>query len=261
MRFTAYSVRVRSGGRADRMALETRFDEIVKACKAQRIKHIGVLASITGKLLAEPEEFRHYRDRLSAEGITCWAEVFGVGHPAMGRYYNPDGTPPDPFLHWDGDLVARLGDDVSLLPRGWKYAVNEFGRPVYATAQLDEAWRKGNERVVRALATVFDEIWYDDEYRLDGDQNAGEPHTSTAADYSEEAMAELSAHVGRAVVREDVLADQALHDVWIDLKTNRLARMWQAVCEAARSVNPGVRMDALLLDIRSALRAENQDTH
>lgn len=246
VRCTAYSTRVRSLNSTRPRSLDARYDEIVAACKAQNITHIGILASVTGKLLAEPEQFRIYRERLARDGITCWAEVFGVGHPAMGTYYNADGTPPDPPLHWDGDLVVRDGDDVNLLPRDWKYAVNEFGNPVYATAQLDEAWRARNERIVRELAAVFDEIWFDDEYRQDGDQGAGHPHTSTATDYSDEAMAELSAEVGRKVTREDVLADQALHDVWIDLKTRRLARMWQAMCDAARSVNPNVKMGLMI---------------
>jgi len=238
VRCTAYSTRVNT--------LDTRYDEIVAACKAQNITHIGILASVTGKLLAEPARFREYRDRLAKDGISCWAEVFAVGHPAMGRYYNEDGTPPDLPLHWDGDLIAQEGDDINLLPADWSYAVNEFGNPVYATAQLDAAWERQNQRVVRELAAVFDEIWFDDEYRLDGDQGAGYPHTSTAADYGDAAMAELSAEVGRAVTREDVLADQALHDVWVTQKTERLARMWQSMCDTAREVNPEIRMGLMI---------------
>ena len=246
VRCTAYSTRVKTLHSTRPRSLDARYDEIVAACKAENITHIGILASVTGKLLAEPEQFRIYRDKLAADGITCWAEVFAVGHPAMGTYYNPDGTPPDPAMHWDGDLIVQDGDNVNLLPRGWSYAVNEFGNPIYATAQLDEAWRAQNERVVRELAKVFDEIWFDDEYRLDGDQGAGRPHTSTAADYSDAALAELSAAVGRPVTREKVLADQALHDRWMDQKCARLAGMWQAMCDTAREVNPSVKMGLMI---------------
>lgn len=96
VRCTAYSTRVKTLHSARPHALDSRYDEIVAACKAQNITHIGILASVTGKLLAEPEQFRVYRDKLAADGITCWAEVFAVGHPAMGSYYHEDGTPPDP---------------------------------------------------------------------------------------------------------------------------------------------------------------------
>jgi len=238
VRCTAYSTRV--------SALDERYDEIVAACKAENITHIGILASVTGKLLAEPARFREYRDRLAEDGISCWAEVFAVGHPAMGRYYNEDGTPPEPPLHWEGDLIAEPGDDLGLLPTDWSYAVNEFGNPVYATAALDEAWERQNQRVVRELAAVFDEIWFDDEYRHDGDQGAGHPHTSTAADYSDAVMAEVSAEVGRPVTRDDVLADQAVHDVWMTQKTERFARMWQSMCDTAREVNPNVQMGLMI---------------
>jgi hypothetical protein len=246
VRCTAYSTRVKTLHSARPHALDSRYAEIVAACKAQNITHIGILASVTGKLLAEPEQFRVYRDKLAADGITCWAEVFAVGHPAMGSYYHEDGTPPDPALHWEGDLIVQENDNINLLPQDWSYAVNEFGNPIYCTAQLDDAWRAQNERVVRELARVFDEIWFDDEYRLDGDQGAGQPHTSTAADYSDAALLELSRAVGRRVNREEVLADQSLHDLWMDQKCARLARMWQAMCDTAREVNPNVKMGLMI---------------
>ncbi len=227
--------------------LAQQYDEIVEACRKQGITHVGILASITGKLLTPPEELAEWRRRLEADGIGVWAEVFGVGHPSMGAFYDAQGNPPQPDLFWEGGLVVGPGaTDTDLLPRGWQYAVNEFGNPVYCTTCVNEAAIEGNKVVMRELAAVFDEIVYDDEFRLDGDQGAGTPSGSTAACYCDACLADLSERVGRIVTREDVLADQSLHDAWMDQKVEKLTAMWQAVCETGREVNPSVRMGLMI---------------
>ena len=223
------------------------YDEIVDACRRQQIDHIGILVSITGKLLAPPDELRRWKERLEADGIGVWAEVFGVGHPAMGAYYDAGGSPPDPALHWEGGLIADVGDeDHNLLPRGWHYAVNEFGNPIYCTACVDDACLQGNLRVLREIAPIYDEVWYDDEYRQDGDQGAGLPHTSTAACYCARCLAELSEQLGRAVSRADILADPALHDAWTDRKVRRLADVLKELADAGRELNPNFRLGLMI---------------
>lgn len=236
---TAYSTTVWS--------LDKHYDDIVAACHAQAISHIGILASVTGKLLGSPEHLRGYVQRLAKDGITTWAEVFGVGHPAMGEHYNPDGSPPNPPVHWHGDLTAENREsDTALLPEDWQYAVNEFGNPVYCTSCANQACIDGNRWVMEQLTPIFDEIWYDDEFRLDGDQGAGIPHGSTAACYCDHCMADLSRRVGRQVSRADVLADQSLHDEWITQKTDQLADLWRVICETGRAIKPQLRMGVMV---------------
>jgi hypothetical protein len=239
LRYTAYSTTVWS--------LDKHYAEIVAACHAQAISHIGILASVTGKLLGRPEHLRDYVQRLAKDGITVWAEVFGVGHPAMGEHYNPDGTPPVPAIHWHGDLIVENREaDTALLPEGWQYAVNEFGNPVYCTSCANQACIEGNRWVMQQLTPIFDEIWYDDEFRLDGDQGAGTPQGSTAACYCKHCMADLSKRLGRKVTRAEVLADQSLHDAWMNQKTDQLATLWRIICETGRAIKPQLRMGVMV---------------
>jgi hypothetical protein len=239
VKYTAYSTTVWS--------LDKHYEQIVAACHAQAISHIGILASVTGKLLGSPDHLRDYVQRLAQDGISTWAEVFGVGHPAMGEHYNPDGTPPVPAIHWHGDLVVENREsDTSLLPVGWQYAVNEFGNPVYCTSCANQACIDGNRWVMQQLTPIFDEVWYDDEFRLDGDQGAGVPYASTAACYCDHCMADLSQRLGRKVTRADVLADQNLHDAWMTQKTDQLAKMWRVICETGRAIKPQLRMGVMV---------------
>ncbi|MCE5258148.1 MAG: hypothetical protein LLG44_03700 [Chloroflexi bacterium] len=239
VRSTAYSTTV--------WHLEKDYDKLVQACRIQGISHIGILSSVTGKLYGTPDQLAYYVKRLSQDGITAWAEVFGVGHPAMGDYYNPGGTPPSPTRFWQGELILNKPQPQSdLLPSNWQYAVNEFGNPVYSTSCPNQACIDGNRWVMEQLAPIFDEIWYDDEFRLDGDQGAGAPQHSTAACYCDACLAELSQRLGFKVTREDVLSDQALHDAWIEHKTDQLAILWQAVCAAGRAVKPQLRMGLMI---------------
>ncbi|MHB9032100.1 MAG: hypothetical protein ACYC6L_03525 [Anaerolineae bacterium] len=239
VRSTAYSTTV--------WRLDKDYDELVRACRVQGISHIGILASVTGKIYGTPEKLAYYVKRLSQDGITCWAEVFGVGHPAMGNYYLPDGTPPVPTMFWEGPLVLETPQHHSdLLPPNWQYAVNEFGNPVYSTSCANQACIDGNRWVMEQLTPIFDEIWYDDEFRLDGDQGAGTPQHSTAACYCDACMADLSRKVGRQVSRDDVLNDQALHDTWQDQKTSKMAALWQAICRTGRSIKPQLRMGMMI---------------
>lgn len=239
VRSTAYSTTV--------WRLDKSYDEIVAACRKQAISHIGILASVTGKLLGTPEKLAYYVKRLAQDGITTWAEVFGVGHPAMGSYYHPDGTPPSPAMHWQSGLILEAPHaDSNLLPFGWQYAVNEFGNPVYCTACVNQACIDGNRWVMEQLTPIFDEIWFDDEFRLDGDQGAGIPHASTAACYCDHCLEELAQRLGNRVSREDVLAAQVLSDAWADHKTDQMAAMWKAVCDTGKAIKPQLRMGLMI---------------
>ena len=227
--------------------LDEQYEEIVAACHAQGISRISIFAAGTGKIMGHPERHREYIRRLSRDGLSVFAIALGLGHPAMGEHYNPDGTPPDPPHFWRGGLIVeeRLPDS-SLLPLGWQYAVNEFGNPVYSNACVNEACIQGNRWVMEQLAPIYDEIWFDDDFRNDSDQGAGAPHTSTAACYCDRCLAELSARLGRKVTREDVLADQAVHDAWIAQKVEKLAALWRAICEAGRAIKPHLRMGMMV---------------
>ncbi|MGC8972399.1 MAG: hypothetical protein ACP5K2_09475, partial [bacterium] len=151
-----------------------------------------------------------------------------------------------PDLFWDGDLIITPGDNVELLPRGWQYAINEFGNPVYCTACPNEAWLKRNLRILNELASIFDEIWYDDDFRLDGDQGAGKPHTSTAACYCDNCLEELSKRVGNRITREDILSDQALHNAWIEAKVDKLTSIWDILSHTAHQINPKLRLGLMV---------------
>ncbi|MCE5257440.1 MAG: hypothetical protein LLG44_00075 [Chloroflexi bacterium] len=225
--------------------LRTDFDRIIASCRKQGISHLSLHVANTGKLCGSPEELAYWRDRILGAGLTTWGEIIGNGHPS-GAYYQGDAVPA-PALFYEGDLVMRdsYSPDAALLPRGWQYAINEFGSPVYCTACPNEACIEGNRRVLLQLAPIFDEIWYDDEFRLDGDQGAGHIH-STAACYCDRCMADLSARLGRTVTREMVLADQKLSDAWTDQRVDKLAAMWEALCETARVINPNVRMGLMV---------------
>jgi len=249
--------------------LDERYDSIVSACHKQNITHIGITASITGKLLAPPEKFRELKEKLINDGITCWAEIVSIGHPAMGKYYDSSGRPPKPDLFWDGDLIITPEDDVELLPRGWQYAINEFGNPVYCTACPNEAWLRGNLRILNEIAPIFDEIWYDDDFRLDGDQGAGKPHTSTAACYCDNCLEELSKKVGKRITREDILSDQVLHNAWIEAKVDKLTSMWDMLSHKARQINSRLRLGLMVrwggeerdgIDIDKILACSGSDT-
>ncbi|MHB9032596.1 MAG: hypothetical protein ACYC6L_06075 [Anaerolineae bacterium] len=225
--------------------LRTDFDRIIASCRKQGISHLSLHSASTGKLYGTPEEQAYWRDRILAAGLTTWGEIIGNGHPT-GAYYKGDAVPV-PDLFYDGDLIMRDQPDPhgGLLPRGWQYAVNEFGLPVYCNACPNEACIEGNRWVLRQLAPVFDELWYDDEFRLDGDQGAGHIH-STAACYCDRCLADLSARLGYTVTREMVLANQALSDAWTDQKVDKLAAMWEALAETARAINPKVRLGLMV---------------
>ncbi len=215
------------------------YDRLVAACRAQGIARVGLLVSVTGKLTANLAELRALKARLEADGLGVWAEVFAVGHPAIERVYAQYGDRADEPMFYDGGEVAS-GARGSLLPRGWHYARNEFGKPVYNVACPDESWLAANRKIARDLAGVFGEIWYDDEFRMDGDMGGGAPHRSTAVCYCDRCMQELSGRAGRPVRPADVLASQELHDLWTRMKTDRLSRAWQALAGAAREARPDV---------------------
>lgn len=224
--------------------LRTDFARIIASCRTQNITHLSLHVANTGKLVGTPEELAYWRDRILAEGLTTWGEIIGNGHPT-GAYYQGDAVPV-PDLFYEGDLVMRDPTPHNdLLPRGWQYAVNEFGLPVYCNACPNEACIEGNRWVLLKLAPIFDELWYDDEFRLDGDQGAGHIH-STAACYCEHCLADLAARVGHPVTREMVLADQALSDAWTDQRVDKLAAMWEALCETARAANPRAQLGLMV---------------
>lgn len=221
------------------------YDRIVAACREQGIARIGLLASVTGKLMASLPELRALRERLEADGLGVWAEVFAVGHPAIEQTYARYGEKADEPMFYDGDEVTS-GARALFLPRGWRYARNEFGKPVYNVACPDEVWLQANCKIVRGLAGVFGEIWYDDEFRMDGDMGGGLPHRSTAVCYCERCLLELSGRAGRPVCVADVLASQDLHDLWTQMKTDRLTRAWRALCRAAREARPDVSLGLMV---------------
>ena len=142
--------------------LRTEYDRLLASCRKQKITHLSLVAAITGKLYGTPQEFAYWRDRMLADGLTTWGEVIGNGHPVMGEYYTVAGK-PTPDLFWEGELVFpdKVPPHTNLLPRGWQYAVNEFGNPVYCNACPNEACIAGNQWVIRQIAPVFDEIWFD----------------------------------------------------------------------------------------------------
>ena len=221
--------------------LRESYDGIVEACRRQDISRLAMAVATTGKVTGKPEEMRLWKERLEGDGLQVFALNYPVGHPAMEKYCSQDGAPPDEPLLYDGPTVLEEPDEqVRLLPRGWQYAVNEFGNPVYCSACPNRACVDGNREIMRVAATVFDEVWHDDDFRTDGDQGAGLPQRSTASCYCDRCMEELSRRPGRTVAREDVLGDQALHEAWIEMKTDALAALWKAMCEAGRQVNPGL---------------------
>jgi hypothetical protein len=212
---------------------------IVEACRRRGISRLAMAVATTGKLMGKPDEMRLWKERLQGDGFQVFALNYAVGHPAMEKYYNQDGAPPDESLLYDGPMVLVDPDErIRLLPRGWQYAVNEFGNPVYCSACPNEACVDGNREIMRVAAALFDEVWHDDDFRTDGDQGAGLPQRSTASCYCDRCMEELSGRLGRTIAREDVLSDQALHGAWVEMKTDALAALWKAVCDAGRQVNP-----------------------
>ncbi len=223
------------------------YDRILASCRRQGIGRIALAVSMTGKLMGTVAQMRAARQRLEQDGMGVFALVYGIGHPAMPKYYDAAGQPPSPLPWYEGDgYVEGWGTATELLPRGWQYAVNEFGNPVFCCACPNQACVDGNLRIMRTIAPVFDEIWYDDDFRLDGDQGAGKPAGSTASCYCDTCMADLGQRVGRMVRREEVIRDQGLHDQWVAQKTDQLARMWDAVCQAGRAVNPQLKMGLMI---------------
>ncbi|MGB2997596.1 MAG: hypothetical protein WBC59_03050 [Phycisphaerae bacterium] len=223
------------------------YDRILDACRRQGISRIAMCTSVTGKIIGSLKDIARWRDRLRSDGLEVFALIYGLGHPFMDKYYDAAGQPPEPTPFYDGphEMTEQTPADL-LLPRGWQYAVNDFGQPVFCNACPNPAAVAGNVRAVQETAALFDEVWYDDDYRNDGDQMAGAPHTSSAACYCDACVEVLSRRVGRKVSRADVLADQALHEQWVNMKTDKLADMWAAICQAAREVNPNVRMGLMI---------------
>lgn len=227
-------------------ALEQSYDAILASCRRQGIGKISITAGITGKLIAEPERLRRMRRRLESDGIQVFGMAFPIGHPAMAKYYQGGTTPPDPLPFCTGGDIVEDVDNASLMPKGWRYAENEFGNPIFCCACPDDACADGNARMVGRLASVFDEIWFDDDFRADGDQGAGKPAGSTAACYCSHCMHELSLRVGRQVQREDVLKDQALHAAFTAMKVDQITAVWNASCRAGRGVNPALKMGVMV---------------
>lgn len=226
--------------------LEESYDKILESCRRQAIGKIAITASMTGKLMGEPEAMLRMRRRLEGDGIAVFGMIYAIGHPAMDKYYGGRDTPPDPIPFYTGGLVAADWQTAGPLPRSWRYAVNEFGNPVFCCACPDDACMKGNVNIMRALAEVFDEIWYDDDYRVDGDQGAGNAAGSTASCYCDRCMAELSERVGRTVRRVDVMNSAELHGEWIRMKVDRLTALWEAVGNIGRSVNPKLKLGLMV---------------
>lgn len=226
--------------------LEAEEQSILRACQAQGIDHITLLAAVTGKLTDTPQRLAMCRQRLEAAGLRVSAMVFAIGHPAMGRFYDAQGRPPHPTRFYLGPRVlAGQGDDM-LLPPNWQYAVNEHGNPVYCCACPNEAWLIDNQRLAAELAEVFDTIWYDDEFRLDGDQGAGAPHTSTAMCYCDACLARLAVRLGRNITREEIVAHPDLHEAWIEDKIDRLTFGFQQIVQACRAANPQVSVGLMV---------------
>ncbi|OPZ30885.1 MAG: hypothetical protein BWZ02_00530 [Lentisphaerae bacterium ADurb.BinA184] len=227
-------------------ALEASYAAIVESCRRQAIGKIAILGATTGKLMDSPEAMRRMRRRLESDGIAVFCLVYGIGHPMMAAYYRGRAEPPNPLPFYTGGEVVTRRTDAALLPRGWQYAVNEFGFPVFCCACPDDACVAANQRVAHVLAQVFDEIWYDDDFRVDGDQGAGTPTASTASCYCDACLADLARRAGRTVSRQEVLRDQALHDAWTAMKTDRLTALWEAVGEAGRAANPLLKMGLMI---------------
>lgn len=218
---------------------EREHKQIIEACLRQGIGHITVIASITGKLLGTQQQLKACRKIIEDAGLRASVMVFAIGHPAMARYYSADGKPPTPALHHTGPMLVEKGShDADLLPADWQYGINEFGNPVYCCSCPNDAWLRDNITIAATLAEVFDEIWYDDEYRMDGDQAAGTAHRSTAVCYCDRCMEAVSKRVRRKVTRDEVVKDKELHAVWTDYKTDLLANGMGRFQEAARRVNP-----------------------
>ncbi len=227
--------------------LVRQYAKIVPACRSQGISRIGLLASVTGKLTASLAEMRSLKARLETDGFLVWAMIFSIGHPAIEQTHAQYGAAADDPMFYEGDYVwSEAQGNLAHLPRGWRYARNEFGKPVYNVACPDEAWLTTNRKIAGELAGVFEEIWYDDEFRMDGDMGGGRPYTSTAVCYCERCMQELSERAGRPVGPAEVLANQTLHDLWTEMKTDRLTRAWQELCRAAREARPEVSMGLML---------------
>ena len=226
--------------------LEQSYDAIRESCRRQAIGKVAMTASMTGKLMGDPNAMLRMRQRLEADGIAVFGLVYGIGHPAMASYYAGKSAPPDPLPFYSGVGIASNWRDAAPLPRGWRYAVNEFGYPVFCCACPDEACLEGNARIIRQLAQVFDEIWFDDDFRIDGDQGAGTPTGSTASCYCDRCLAELSARVGRLVTREEVVKDSALHEAFTAMKVDQLTAIWNESCRAGHEVNPKLKMGLMV---------------
>lgn len=222
--------------------LEKSYDAVIKSCHNQGIQNLYFLVSVTGKLLAAPEKIKQLKERAERDGLTVYPMIFSIGHPyvydgneshrSSSIYQQAD----QPF--YNGPLVfVRQEQDHpmthAMLPRQWQYAVNEFGRPVFFSACPNAACGDGNIRVIQEMARIFDTIWYDDEFRMDGDQQAGKS-TSTANCYCDACLAEVSRRMGKKVTREDVLHNQAIHDEWIKNKVHKLSSLWKSLYEAGR---------------------------
>jgi hypothetical protein len=166
----------------------------------------------------------------------------------MERFYNPDGTVTRAQFH-EGPMIPPAGEkpkDLNLLPRGWQYAQNEFGQSVYCSACPNDAWLRDNITIIQHLAKVFDEIWYDDEFRVDSDQFAGENHQSTASCYCAHCLQRTSKKVGRTLTAQDVVGDQQLHDAWIAQKVEALTHAWNTFVDAGRAINPKLRVGLMI---------------
>ena len=209
------------------------------------IGKIAITASMTASSWAIRRDAAH-APASGGDGIAVFGLVYGIGHPAMASYYAGKSSPPDPLPFYQGAGIEAEWRAAAPLPAGWRYAVNEFGNPVFCCACPDDVCLSGNARIMRRIARVFDEIWLDDDFRIDGDQGAGTPAGSTASCYCDRCLAALSARVGRMVRREEVLKDSALHGAFTVIKVDRLTAVWNAACRAGREVNSGLRMGLMV---------------
>lgn len=222
------------------------YEEIVKGYHRAGIQRLGILVASTGKLLCTPETMRALKEKLAADNIEAFALVYGIGHPMGKSFYTNENGLPEGEIFYDGPFIMTEANNyLFALTRGWRHQVNDNGMAIHSAACPDAACIEGNQKIIRVVAQVFDEVWYDDEARMDGDQGAGTQY-STAACYCDACLADLGKRLGRTVTRDDVLNDQAIHDAWVDQKTDKMAAWWQHICVAGREANPDLRLGLMV---------------
>ena len=135
--------------------LEQSYDAIRESCRRQAIGKVAMTASMTGKLMGDPNAMLRMRQRLEADGIAVFGLVYGIGHPAMASYYAGTSMPPDPLPFSKVVGIEANWRAAAPLPRGWRYAANEFGYPVFCCACPDDACLTGNAQIFRHFVPVL----------------------------------------------------------------------------------------------------------